>query len=489
MTNVIGKVLGKGKRAADELSPEEIVKTRINKLTEKADAVEDVAPGRKPVSSAVEMGDDGVVAPKAPEASGKAGSLLPGEQEVPDLPEKGGGLMKKAAGATAVGAGGAAAYNLLGGDEKKAGPQKPYTPSGNPALVGGKQSEAVKVKVPMSVPEPKFKSGVSLVNKDEVMRGVRENELLNQDEDFRKMSEDFQKELNLAYDLYKQTKDEVAAKEMWEGIMHGVATMAAGAYGSKHGMDLSGVKFDKTDWDKKREMAREELRTKIENAKAMGAIKKEGLDRAYNRTKDKIQLDTDLAKMGADIDARNADAKNRAKAEENDFNTKMYELKQKQLELSLKGDAEGAEKVKQFIELNKKIRGDIVTAGSKEASREMIDAIRVNVDALERTANELGVPLESLEFRVSDFAKDARLPEVAETALRRRNKFQGRTNMGGSSESTPAPASGSGKIGELPEKVQMKTAAPGPGYEPYLHPKTGKTFWVDKKNNLVVPDK
>lgn len=55
-------------------------------------------------------------------------------------------------------------------------------------------------------------------------------------------------EVNGLTDEYRTERDAMKRKEIWEGIVHGIGLMAAGYYGMKHGIDMSGTKFNPTDW-------------------------------------------------------------------------------------------------------------------------------------------------------------------------------------------------------------------------------------------------
>jgi hypothetical protein len=61
-----------------------------------------------------------------------------------------------------------------------------------------------------------------------------------------------EKELLAAKDLYSRAKSQLEKREAIEAIANGLGKIGAGMYGNKMGTDMSGVKFDKQDWDKKR---------------------------------------------------------------------------------------------------------------------------------------------------------------------------------------------------------------------------------------------
>ena len=55
--------------------------------------------------------------------------------------------------------------------------------------------------------------------------------------------------------LYEKYQDNLETREMTEKMTQAITKLLAGYYGLKHGQDLSGVKFDKTDWGKKMDQA------------------------------------------------------------------------------------------------------------------------------------------------------------------------------------------------------------------------------------------
>lgn len=67
-----------------------------------------------------------------------------------------------------------------------------------------------------------------------------------------------QNEMKIIAAEYKATKDQQAKQQLWEGLISGLGAIASGMYGLKHGIDMSGVKFDRTNWDAKAAAARED---------------------------------------------------------------------------------------------------------------------------------------------------------------------------------------------------------------------------------------
>ena len=73
------------------------------------------------------------------------------------------------------------------------------------------------------------------------------------------LDKELKQKIGEAYGVYQTSKDEVASKEMWEGIIHGIAHLAAGLVGHQTGLNLGGLKFDKKDWDRRRDQIAREL--------------------------------------------------------------------------------------------------------------------------------------------------------------------------------------------------------------------------------------
>lgn len=63
-------------------------------------------------------------------------------------------------------------------------------------------------------------------------------------------------ELNRQYAEYKREADAAKSAAMWTEILRGVAALGMGMYGMKHGVDMSGYKFDPIDWVARQEAER-----------------------------------------------------------------------------------------------------------------------------------------------------------------------------------------------------------------------------------------
>jgi hypothetical protein len=90
---------------------------------------------------------------------------------------------------------------------------------------------------------------------------------------------EYNRVVNEAMTLYRQEKDNIKAKQLWEGIIHGVALMAAGAYGLKTGNYATGVKFEPTDWSAQLNASRAELEAGLNQARTVLDISDKEADR------------------------------------------------------------------------------------------------------------------------------------------------------------------------------------------------------------------
>jgi len=87
--------------------------------------------------------------------------------------------------------------------------------------------------------------------------------------DMKEAISEYNRVVNEAMTLYRQEKKDIKTKQLWEGIIHGVALMAAGAYGLKTGNYATGVKFDPTDWSAQLTASRAELEAGLNQARTV----------------------------------------------------------------------------------------------------------------------------------------------------------------------------------------------------------------------------
>jgi hypothetical protein len=94
---------------------------------------------------------------------------------------------------------------------------------------------------------------------------------------------DFAQELAEAKQALKDEKDSIRKQEMFEKLGHALTQLAGGLYGLKHGMDMSGMKFDKTDWDKRRTLAFDEFKEGMTDIQERQKLEQSGFEKAQDR--------------------------------------------------------------------------------------------------------------------------------------------------------------------------------------------------------------
>lgn len=111
-------------------------------------------------------------------------------------------------------------------------------------------------------------------------------------------SQQFKSDLNRAVAIYEGAKKDLAKREMLEGIINAIGLIVSGLYGQAQGIDMSGVKTAKTDWEKKFDRAHEELRTAMSLAeKNVESSEKEAVRQA-GFAKDANARAKDIWEMG-----------------------------------------------------------------------------------------------------------------------------------------------------------------------------------------------
>lgn len=190
------------------------------------------------------------------------------------------------AGAALAGAGAAGSVLLSdsGKEEvedevEKPTPTKP-APVEEPAKEPAKEPVKEPVKEVVEEPEPKSIKDVDLSKRvvvedeDEVISPLEKS--LNQ----------LQAANAAAVDEYRKEKSNIKRRQMWEAIVNGVGLMAAGAYGLKTGLNMGGLKLDKTNWDAEYRAAKsmyDAVESGNKNAFTMGQALIAAKDKALDR--------------------------------------------------------------------------------------------------------------------------------------------------------------------------------------------------------------
>jgi hypothetical protein len=91
-----------------------------------------------------------------------------------------------------------------------------------------------------------------------------------------KTKQEIESEYGKALMQYNKDKDSAKWGEFAEKMGHALVQLGAGAYGLKHGTDLSGIKFDKTDW-------KANIDTALQDLKQAGSKRKEQINKKEGR--------------------------------------------------------------------------------------------------------------------------------------------------------------------------------------------------------------
>jgi hypothetical protein len=128
------------------------------------------------------------------------------------------------------------------------------------------------------------------------------------------VTQEFLNEIAAAKEAYNQTKKDVAQKRLWEAITLGLAQIAVGLYGQSTGLDLSGVKFEPSDWQANIDQAATDLAMARKFATDVKDVKMDELDERRDQRLREIQS---ARQLNADaIDRLELERRNRK--EEND---------------------------------------------------------------------------------------------------------------------------------------------------------------------------
>ncbi len=109
---------------------------------------------------------------------------------------------------------------------------------------------------------------------------------------FNKRKQEIQIARDNAIKQYKEDKDINKWLGIAETLGHALLQLGAGAYGMKHGVDMSGLKFNKTNWEKQIDMAREDLDRKLRIAKE----EERGVEKEQEQLTQKLKEDTEFRK-------------------------------------------------------------------------------------------------------------------------------------------------------------------------------------------------
>ena len=172
---------------------------------------------------------------------------------------------------------------------------------------------------------------------------------------------EYNRVVNEAMTLYRQEKDNIKAKQLWEGIIHGVALMAAGAYGLKTGNYATGVKFEPTDWSAQLNASRAELEAGLNQARTVLDISDKEADRKRQIWESNRQYRNDVVNQNHQVRQlalQEANLKLSGQQAKIDTKSKEYQLAQKDRELDIMDDEKKARAAAERIKLQKDLGKD-----------------------------------------------------------------------------------------------------------------------------------
>jgi len=260
----------------------------------------------------------------------------------------------------------------------------------------------------LKVPEPKPVKPVEV--EYDLEKELKETERpIDQSEEYGLVSEEYKKSLAQAYDTYQKTKDQQASAALWESIINGIGHLAAGVIGGKEGLDLSGVKFDKTDWDTKASQNLAELRSAVSQARDVRVMSGDVLDRNYKRSLDQLQQNEKIKDRAFDVAITNAKLAREAEETTSKRQQDFFDNKYKNASLILaqkeaaqkSGDEETLALIKERGEVEKKL-GMLTKQAIGDPN--MVPTYNAELERYEQLSQQLGI--ENPAYSTVDLAID-----------------------------------------------------------------------------------
>jgi hypothetical protein len=238
--------------------------------------------------------------PGAPPPDERLGALPPAPSvgQLPP-PETSPGINKKLVAGAALAAGGAAAALMRGEpapvqDAAKSGDQlevtdgmatEPKKPPVNPA---GSIEPGYVTSLPKWLAESDNK--LTAPNPDAFQTIVLNGKKVNPIQYMADAEQRLVAETNGLAEQYKSERDTLKQRELFEGIVNAIGHLAAGWYGKHYGLDMSGTKFDVTDWVAQGEALRRHYdalsgmaKDKYAAAEKTGAAGERSLEQSWQR--------------------------------------------------------------------------------------------------------------------------------------------------------------------------------------------------------------
>lgn len=205
---------------------------------------------------------------------------------------------------------------------------------------------------------------------------------------------DFSQDMAELRSWYTKAQDRLENSELVERMAHAFTQLGAGMWGSKHGVDMSGLKFDKADWDKKMDRTLSEFKVRLDELE--GRRRESGEERRFSAQQA-------LAKRGQDIGMAESQ------------NTAAFQKRQ----------------LEELIRHNKATEGALLAKGTKgtDINKLMAGIDKKMVEARSVFLREKATPEEKNAAAVSILSDAGMTPEEAQEALSTKGLLWGRNQM------------------------------------------------------------
>lgn len=188
--------------------------------------------------------------------------------------------------------------------------------------------------------------------------------------------------------------EDIDRKQLIETVGQALTQLAGGLYGLKHGQDMSGMKFDKTDWDKRRGLAMEEFRTNLQDIGEQRKESQVGKENEKNRAAEATNLGTKEAGENTRLGIREEGENTRSTAKLK-MDKYIAELNA-EVKRSSKTDTEAKEKANAFKAAQSKL-GEASRADKKGDD----DTRDTNIQAARGLMEDAGLSEESIKSVLS----------------------------------------------------------------------------------------
>lgn len=303
-------------------------------------------------------------------------------------------------------------------------------------------------------------------------------------EAFQKYAELQARDIDRQTQEYRAEKDAAKAAAMWTEILRGIAALGAGMYGIKHGVDMSGYKFDPIDW-----VARQEAERKgYESGVASTREKYQALsDVAKAHTEsDALEFNRRMQKFQA-IEAKNANELARMNADRD------YEIQRKRLAneawsigaqwAAVNAKASQGTDPKDVQDLKQKIRGELQKAQQAEA-----DGKADVAEGYIASAKGLASDLNGVDRSGTDWLADSIWNTAGE-----KSKYSDLPVIGGMFGEAPRAKTGTEVLQSLPgaDRVPPPGGAEAPAAPVAASkrhnrdPNNKRTQYLDAKGNVI----